>query len=152
MSWPRALLSGTALKQQTDKCTLLAACLETKTTEYKTVLLNFLTKGFCPVTSHFCSGIEAIVRLLRGKTYIGHYNNSMLLRHMDRDLKDTAHCKNNMWYQPVILGAWMLLINIGRSGCIRIGERGLFLHQISKNISKIRQLSLSFLCFFIYQV
>lgn len=50
----------------------------------------------------------------------------MLSRHMDRDLKQIAQCKNNMQYQPVILGACMLLINIGRSGCTKIGERDLF--------------------------
>lgn len=85
-----------------------------------------LTKGFCPVTSHFCSGIEAIVSLLRGKTYIGHYNNGMLLRHMDWELKGTTHCKNNTQHYPVILGACTLLINIVGHGCIRIGGRGLF--------------------------
>lgn len=79
--------------------------METKTNEYKTVLLYFSPPkrvGIFVCLVFFV--LQQTIFVLEQKLLLGffevkpiwHCNNHMLLGHMGRNLKGAAHCKSNM--------------------------------------------------------
>lgn len=63
--------------------------------------------------NHFYSRIESIVKLLKGKIFTGHYNNNMLLRYINRNLKGKARSKNRALTPDCNSEVFVLLVNIG---------------------------------------